>query len=199
MSIREEKRRAKGLQLAESLGTAVGRVVEPLREAAVLRVEQYCRQRIARRAEELTAAGFDINAAAPRAHGHMNRMECRQAMALRSEYMEISKTAGSGVINLAQALGTQPHIVEVSEARIENVVTEAMERASMEYDMFVYKLCKKVAGHTAATLDGDHVWSYSVLTVTHTDGRVSRWKTQQITNVSKYGKVFAQWPSREMK
>lgn len=194
-------KRPKGLELAESLGSAIGRAVEPLRESAVLRVEKYCREYIARLVELLKAAGYDLNVVAPRPDSlRTGHIAYRQAMSLRDEYMAITTTANpTGCIDMAQIRGTKPHRVEVSETRIDKTVAEAMERASMEYDMFVYKLCKKVAGHTAATLDGDHVWSYSVLSVTHTDGTVSRWKTQQITNVSKYGKVFAQWPSRRMK
>jgi hypothetical protein len=69
----------------------------------------------------------------------------------------------------------------------------------MQYTAFIQKLEGKVGAHTAAALDGSHVWGFSILTVTKADGTVEKWKTEQIINVSVLGKVFNQWPSRKVK
>jgi len=85
------------------------------------------------------------------------------------------------------------------EEKIAAFIAAAVEAAGLAYTAFIEKLESKVGAHSAATLEGSHVWGYSVLTVTKADGSVERWKTQQIVNVSVHGLLFNQWPSRKMK
>ena len=87
----------------------------------------------------------------------------------------------------------------MSEAKIDRFVAARKEQAAAEYDAFIAKLVKKIGPVVTAELDGNHVWSHSILTVVLKSGEQQRWKTQQITNISKYGKHFNQWPSRKMK
>jgi len=86
-----------------------------------------------------------------------------------------------------------------NEEKIAEFVSKAVEAAGAQYTAFIAKLEDKVGAHTAATLEGSHVWGYSFLTVTKADGAVEVWKTQQITNVSVHGLLFNQWPSRKVK
>lgn len=59
------------------------------------------------------------------------------------------------------------------------------------------KLIGKIGPVTSATIKGNHVWGHSVLTITNPDAVVEHWKTRQIVNVSKLGKLFNQWPTRK--
>lgn len=192
-------KRPENLKLLEFLSSPLGQAVEPLRAAAMDRVEKYTLERLASMTAKLVLNGMDLNAVAFQPDPYGSRDEYYLRKAVRAMYMSITLPQERGSTTMAQVLGKAPHIVRVDLERCKGVVHDARQRASHAYDAFILKLCQKIGPHTAATLDGDHVWSYSVLCVTRTDGSVSRWKTQQITNVSKYGKVFAQWPSREMK
>lgn len=88
---------------------------------------------------------------------------------------------------------------KMSAKGIERFIKLAMEDAAARYDAFVAKLVAKVGPVETAVLQGNHVWGHSVLIVTDADGNTTKWKTQQIVNVSKLGLLFHQWPSRKMK
>lgn len=92
-----------------------------------------------------------------------------------------------------------PMMADVVPEKVEKFVKEAEEDAAKEYDLFVAKLEEKIGACVSAELAGNHVWSHSILTVTKQDGTGERWKTQMILNVSKYGKVFNQFPTRKVK
>ncbi len=91
-----------------------------------------------------------------------------------------------------------PRPVTFNASKIENYILYARKIAANQYDAFVYKLCTKIGDCTQATLEGNHIWSYSILTVTKADGSVEQWKTQMIVNCSKFGRYFNQWPSRRI-
>jgi hypothetical protein len=82
---------------------------------------------------------------------------------------------------------------------VERFITRAKEDAAAQYDSYVQKLIGKIGEVTAASLDGDHVWGFSYLTVTLPNGKKEVWKTQMIVNISKLGKLFNQFPTRKMK
>ena len=85
------------------------------------------------------------------------------------------------------------------DKKVAAFIKDAEERASAQYTAFIQKLEMKVGEHTAATLEGNHVWFTSLLTVTKADGSTEKWFTQQIANISKLGRPFPQWPSRKVK
>jgi len=85
-----------------------------------------------------------------------------------------------------------PHYVIITDKKIEKFINDSRKDASEQYDASVAKLVKKIGPVTDATLDGDHVWNYSILTVAKENGQIERWKTQMIINVSKLGKLFNQ-------
>jgi len=87
---------------------------------------------------------------------------------------------------------------KISDKKFKAFIAMYRADAAAQYDAFVLKLVGKVGPCISATLDGNHVWGYSILTVTKTN-TTERWKTQQIVNTSKLGKLFNQWPSRRMK
>lgn len=94
----------------------------------------------------------------------------------------------------------KPCIVRRDDEKVLRFVTGLEEQTADQYNAFVCKLVGKIGPDAvSATLEGNHVWSYSTLTVTLRDGTIQRWKTQQITNCSVLGKYFSQWPTRLMK
>lgn len=85
-------------------------------------------------------------------------------------------------------------------ADMENAMIKQWEDfAAAEYEAFVAKLVGKIGEVVSATLEGNHVWGYSVLHVVKPDGTKEKWKTQMIYKVSKLGKPHNQWPSRKVK
>jgi len=92
----------------------------------------------------------------------------------------------------------EPCIVVASAKRLENYIEECRNMAAHQYDMFTLKLVEKIGACDSASIEGNHVWSESVLTV-HKGALTEVWKTHVIINQSKYGKLFNQWPSRKLK
>jgi hypothetical protein len=96
----------------------------------------------------------------------------------------------------------EPDIRAMDDKNISYFIDQAKLDAAAQYDAFITKLMHKVGFCTSAELDGNHVWGYSILTVTYTDTdgqHQERFKTQMIVNVSKHGKLFNQWPTRKIK
>jgi hypothetical protein len=171
--------------------------VAPLRTHAVERAEQEALRYIEEAREELEANGWDVNAVAPypRTMGYgINQFIARFKYENYRSITEEDQTKGS-----QRSLGSVPYFVVMSPERCKRFVENRKKQAAADYDAFVEKLVKKIGPVLAAELDGNHVWAHSILTVTIAGGEKQRWKTQQITNISKYGKHFNQWPSRKLK
>lgn len=172
----------------------IAEVVEPLRSRSVARAEQFARSYVNGLMVELEYAGGDAQVAAPYPSS---------SRSTRNEYIA-GVTKYKMVRRLTRPVGPQtyrpsdPDIRTPDEGNIEAFVKEAREEADAQYSAFIAKLEAKVGAHSDAKLIGDHVWGHSILTVDTPSGR-QNWKTQQIINVSKLGKVFNQWPTREVK
>lgn len=87
------------------------------------------------------------------------------------------------------------------QAGIESYVRRAEENMHKMFDAFIYKMDDKVGAdvESAKLLMGEHVWDFSILSVTRPNGEVENWQTKTILNVSKYGLVFNQFPTRMVK
>lgn len=168
--------------------------VLPLKVEAIQKAEQEAQAIVARITAELDAVGFDRNIAAPypdykKVFGNAYKLAavkyelfCRLTRSERGSHRP-----------------SEPCIVAVVPELVETFVEKAKESAAFQYEQFVAKLVTKIGACTTATLEGNHVWSYSFLTITKADAPVEVWKTQTICNVSKYGNPFLQWPSRKVK
>lgn len=87
----------------------------------------------------------------------------------------------------------------VTDATVAAYVEKARQAASDAHDAFVAKLTAKIGAPVlSASLKGSHVWDFSDLTVEIEGGR-QVWRTQMIVNCSVLGKLFNQWPSRQVK
>jgi hypothetical protein len=163
----------------------IAAAVEPLRAAAVARAMERARE-----IAEIVLARFAThpeNFAVPKLTFN-NKREHAIASSNRATLYAITAPDDSS--------GQRTRVR--SETGIERFVVEAGENAGAQYTAFILKLELKVGKCDTATLEGDHVWGHSTLTVTKGEQRET-WITHQIINVSKLGKVFNQWPSRKVK
>lgn len=175
--------------------TAIGKAVLPLRDVAMQRARDDARARIERMNVKLEEAGMDAKIVAPYPNAsRMSRNDYLAAKARYSAYRSFNRSVKGSLRLDEPELRTAP----IAEA-VEKLVESAAEMAAASYDAFAAKLLAKVGEHTEATLEGNHVWGWSFLTVKTAAGEVQIWKTQQIGNISKLGLAFPQWPSRKVK
>lgn len=92
-----------------------------------------------------------------------------------------------------------PDIVVFDQTGVDKLLEEIASAASVQFDEFVTKLEGKVGEYDSCELNGNFIWSHSVLTVKKSDGSIEKWKTQMITNYSKYDLAFNQFPTRKVK
>lgn len=160
--------------------------LEPLKTEAVARAEKEAIAFIERVKVAVAAAGYDLRVYAPNA-AHDIGMYLKRLTAERlTEWTQSTYRHN------------EPMLVRFVPEKIAKFVKDAKEDAAVAYDLFVMKMVTKCGTVDAAEIEGNHVWGYSILTVTKGDA-VERWKTQQIVNVSKHGLLFNQWPSRKIR
>ena len=171
----------------------VAAAVEPLREDAKKRAVQTGQCQIDRLRETLAQHGDDMEAAYPWPKSYDRDYKAKVA---RIHWVEalVARKPGSPATRRIN----DPRPVVVDEARVAAYLEQVAAFASAQYDAFIAKLVGKIGACDSATIEGSHVWGYSVLTVTKGDV-IERWKTRQIVNVSKLGIPFNQWPTRRVK
>lgn len=178
--------------------TPVRIAVEPLLSQAEEAAEQYANKIIKNVMDDLDANGWDLQKCAPwpstvgirMGHHDYHRMKAKQSL-----YMSL--TTDNNPPTRSYRPGA-PNIVKADPERQRLFIKEARRNAAYQYESFICKLEDKIGGHSAAVLDGSHIWGHSILTVTTPEG-IQRWKTQTIINVSKLGKLFNQYPTRKVK
>lgn len=175
--------------------TPVRIAVEPLLSQAEEAAEQYANKIIKNVMDDLSSNGWDVEKCAPWPSSVGVKFGDADYQRMKSKhtfYHSLTRAVNPSYIPGA------PDIVEADPERQSLFIKEARRDAAFQYESFICKLEDKVGGHSAAVLDGSHVWGYSILTVTTPEG-IERWKTQTIINMSKLGKLFNQYPSRKVK
>lgn len=165
--------------------------VSPLKEDAIKRAAQEAMRIVDHLTRRLAECEGNADVLAPRPDWRDGAY--KEKMGRRQLLESISKST-----KLARPY-SEPDIRVIDADRVAKFVQDAMDNAAAQYEAFVAKLCKKIWHCESAELDGNHVWGYSILTVTYNSGTVERFKTQMIVNVSKHGKLFNQWPTRKVK
>lgn len=174
----------------------VGRVVHPLKVVAVAHAHKSAEKVVERVRADLEANGWDRVKAAPYPQSNMGRAAHQMDLAKYNLYSTLTETAKA-----SHRMG-EPQICTMSDSGIARFIAQAEKDAAFQYDAFICKLVAKVGEVIDARLEGDHVWSHSILYVTKREGGETfgeRWKTQQIVNFSKFGSGFYQWPTRKVK
>lgn len=192
----EAKRDAYNKQWAAIMSTPIAKAVEPLKSEAVERAEQDAIAYVEKLTEQLTAAGNDLNVVAPYPRNIYNREEYTKASRRRALFTSITVQRQGSDYSGAESV---PCYRDICPDNVATFIERAREAAADQYDQFVKKLVGKIGETVKAELHGSHVWGFSILTITKPDGTVENWKTQQIVNVSVYGLLFNQWPSRKVK
>lgn len=177
------------------LTNPIAAAVMPLKSEAVLRAQKEATKAIVGIKTDIAAAGYDLNIAAPYPKSFNyagTKAQYKQAVAKFHLYQRLTRST-----NQYRSM-KDPNIVTISDESCSKFVENAGVDAALEYDAFIYKLTHKIGEVEYASLSGNHVWGYSLLTVKLTDGTVQDWKTQMIINFSKYDKMFNQFPSRKI-
>ena len=169
----------------------VKQAVLPLKADAIARAEQKAEITIRVIKDALAHGGWDIDKVAPYPKGSDSKYH--EKMSKRCLYESVTTWTKS-----SRAMH-EPNIRKEHPEAETRFIQASKENAAAQYDAFIEKLEDKIGLHRSASLQGNHVWSYSILTVELETGDIQRWKTQQIINVSKLGKLFNQWPSRKIK
>lgn len=169
----------------------VARALQPAREQAALAARNAAANVVTAVRADLKAHGWNAATAAPLPTGHYGSPQYVAAATKRNLYARLTEKVTSDWRDTTVRM----HGVKIGK------FMEARERDALaSYDAFIVKLTRKIGPDVATvTIDGSHVWDYSILTATFADGRVERWHTQQIINQTKYGEPYLQWPSRKLK
>lgn len=183
--------------ITQDMNNPIVKAVEPLKSDAVNRAEQEANKIVEKITKDLAENNNDMKIVAPYPKSFGPEFRSREdymlKLAKRKLYGSIVKYRNSSHRQ------NEPEIVDVYPPYVDKFVEHAKQDAAFQYNEFIHKLVKKIGDVTNATLTGNHVWGHSILTVTLVDGTQQKWKTQQIVNVSKLGKLFNQWPTRKQK
>lgn len=171
----------------------VARAIMPLKQEAMARAEKAARATIERVRKALEDNNWDLDKAAPKPTPNLSHALQRRLKTDRLIFNRLTNW-----VNDTYSVDL-PLIVKMSHELELEYITEARQTAADQYDRFIIKLIGKIGPATDAVLDGNHIWSISYLEVTKPDGSKELWKTHMITNTSKLGKIFNQWPSRKVK
>lgn len=172
----------------------ISAVVMPLKQDAIARSEQEAKKIISKVISDFEKVGWDLDKAAPMGN---SRFDSREGYLQKQAKNNLYKSLTTYVS--PTRISGQPNLRKQSPDAEQKFIDDAKRDAAEQYDLFVGKLESKIGPVVDAKLQGSHVWGYSILTVTKPDNTIEKWKTQQIVNVSKLGKLFNQWPTRKIK
>ena len=185
------------------MNNVIAIALEPLREDAVRVARQKAERLTGKVYMHLIVHQWDLNAAYPYPWGGTKRMSIEnynqaKAKRLLAESLTVRDESKRTSLRIGD-----PYFVVADDNRAKDFMDFNMLEASIQFDNFVAKLSRKVAQLSPVvgaeiTEHGD-LWQFSILTCTHEDGSVTKWKTKQIINVSKHGKLFNQWPTNQVK
>jgi hypothetical protein len=173
----------------------IAKAVEPHRAAAVKRAQQSATAVVAKLAEELAAAGWDLAKIAPFPSSMVSRRQYMMAKSRRVMFEQIANHIGGSGWRGKDTVEMMEYDAESAKRLIE----QAKADASASFTSYIAKLTVKVGDVTSATISDGNLWDGAVLTVRRQDGSTERWRTKCILNVSCLGKVFNQWPTRRIK
>ena len=175
------------------------------RASYVARAEELHIERLVSMRASLAAAGMDLNKVAPRPNTNCGKSQYRFALAKHNNFRAVfqddknaPETADSRMFPMKRFYGEVPWIVVEKPDAEAKLRAEARAEANLCFDAYLYKLAGKIGTPIlAATMTGG-LWNGSTLTVTLESGDIQVWTTKRILNVSVYGKLFNQWPTRRV-
>lgn len=173
--------------------TTIENLVNPLKQDAIDAAVKFMEMRIEKIYRELGVVDWDINEYAPRANYHDGDKVHREKTAKRALVERIVKR------NHDRYISKGVDIVEKDDKGVERLLKIIADDAGISFDKYVAKLVSKVGVYKDAELTGNYLWNYSVIRVEKEDGSYENWQTKAITNYSKFGLAFNQFPTRKVK
>jgi len=168
--------------------------VAHLRDSAIERANIEAHEIIAKVLAQFEAHDWNLDIVAPRPNAKIHgRTEYRTILAKHDFYNSLATYTQPSLRH------GEPNIRKACPKMEDRFITAAKENAASQYDAFVAKLISKIGQPAQAALQGNHVWDKSFLLIEMADGDKQIWKTQMIINVSKLGKLFNQFPTRQVK
>jgi hypothetical protein len=173
----------------------IAEAVAPLKDVAVQQATIYAVEAIEAVRAALAAANWDVNAVAPYPSSRLSRADYRQGHAKYDFFRSLVDFRKDGEY---RRFG-DPLFCDMSPSKAEAFIESCKRNAAAQYEAYVAKLISKVGEVTEAQLRGTAVWFQSELDVVTAAGERQTWRTKMILNVSCLGKMFNQWPTRQVK
>jgi hypothetical protein len=172
----------------------IANAVAPLKQQAVDSAVLFATEQVERMLKKLELAGWDADTVNPPVRtGYGSRETYMRYQNIRNFISHITKSVTVG------RSPRDPDMRVKDEVGIARYLEQTAKDAGLDFEAFVYKLNKKVGEVVSANLASDNVWYDSYLVVEKADQVKEIWNTQIITNYSKYGKAFNQFPTRLVK
>ena len=172
----------------------IANAVAPLKQQSVDSAVAFATAQVERMLKKLEEAGWDADVVNPPLRtGYYNRETYMRHQNTRNFISLITKSAK------ASCRMREPDVRVKDEDGIARYLEQTAKDAGADFEAFVFKLNKKVGEVVSAELGSDNVWYDSHLIVIKPEGEKQVWNTQIITNYSKYGKAFNQFPTRQIK
>lgn len=169
--------------------------VAPLKQASIDATIACVNNSHKRIIEKLAFHGFNIDAAYPRPSTNMSRADYQATYDLRR--------AVEAIVDFEKSTYrmNEVMIVKANAEKMAYEVEQAALDAEASFNEYVTKLNIKVGTGIVDAKMGyvNGIWSNSNLTVKKNDGTQEVWNTKCITNRSKFGKWFNQFPTRKLK
>lgn len=194
------------------MNNVIENAVKHLKDEAIARAEQQAKETIIKATDTMEQNNWNFTAVAPMPSSFKDSRESyRQKNAVRAFYNNLfshdyhatqkayDDAVKNGEVEARYSAQKLYNIYTRDEQKEAKFIEDAKRNAASQYDAFVAKLNQKIGVAKKATLDGSHVWGHSFLEVVTESGELQTWKTQMIINVSKYGKLFNQFPTRKVK
>ena len=172
----------------------IANAVAPLKQQSIDSAVAFATAQVERMLNKLEEAGWDANVVNPPLRtGYYNRETYMRHQNTRNFISIITKSA-----KISRS-PRDPDICVKDEQGIARYLEQTAKDAGVDFEAFVHKLNAKVGEVVSAELGSDNVWFDSYLVVVKPEGEKQVWNTQIITNYSKYGKAFNQFPTRQVK
>lgn len=175
----------------------LAQALEPFRKASIDEASERARLIVWQVRDELAKHGGKLDEAAP------NRADIG-SLHKRQLFLRLATR-----VDKAAALSSRTAVYHVDPEAERRFIDQAEHAAEANFQAYVDKMRGKVkvpeatAGPikkaAAYSINLGSLWNGSTLTVWHDDGSSAEWRTKRIVNISVYGKLFNQWPTRRVK
>jgi vacuolar-type H+-ATPase subunit H len=175
----------------------LAQALEPFRKASIDEASERARRVVEHVREEMAKHGGKLDESAP------NRADTGSQLK-RQLFLRLATRIGP-----RQSLPSRTSTYEVTPEAERSFIDQAEHQAEANYQAYVDKMRRKIAKYettsgpitsvTAHSIVGrGDLWGGSTINIRFGDGTLQRWNTKRIVNISVYGMLFNQWPTRQI-